>query len=145
MIAATLAVLVATRALPAELADRDVWQERVFWLAWLLALVHAAYRSAPVQRARIAPAWREQCWAVCALSLGAAILNWITTGDHLLHTISTGYWPVAGFDLALLSTALIASLAATRLGRREAASALDQSATIDDASSMVATNEVAHG
>jgi len=69
MLAATLAMLVATRLLPSELAERDVWQERVFWLTWLLALAHGVYRSAPVQRARIAPAWREQCWVVCVLSI----------------------------------------------------------------------------
>jgi uncharacterized iron-regulated membrane protein len=145
MLAATLAMLVATRALPAELAERDVWQERVFWSTWLLALVHAAYRSAPVPQARIAPAWREQCWAVCALSLSAAVLNWVATGDHLLRTIRTGYWPVAGFDLVLLGTAALSWLAAAHLGRREAASALDASDNVDDVSPVARANEVVHG
>ena len=82
-----MSILVANRLLPEDLADRDDWEKGVFWGAWVLALAHAAWRSAAVQRARISPAWREQCWAVAALALTAVVLNWITTGDHLLKTI----------------------------------------------------------
>jgi uncharacterized iron-regulated membrane protein len=41
MLIAAAAILVANRLLPAELADRGLWEERVFWAAWLAALVHA--------------------------------------------------------------------------------------------------------
>ncbi|HMJ15273.1 MAG TPA: PepSY-associated TM helix domain-containing protein [Polyangiaceae bacterium] len=117
---ATLCLLVANRAFPEALAERGAWEERVFWGAWLLAFVHAAWRSSPVLRARIAPAWREHCYAVMLLAPSAVLLNWITTGDHLGRTIPLGYWPVAGFDLALLVTGGIAAFAAGRLRRREA-------------------------
>jgi uncharacterized iron-regulated membrane protein len=119
MLLATLAILVGNRVLPAGLEHRAIWEERVFWFAWLLAFAHAAARSAPVRQARIAPAWREQCWAVAALAAAAVVLNWTTTGDHLLTTIGAGYWPVAGLDLALLSTSALAALTALRLRRRE--------------------------
>ncbi|MFT3954510.1 MAG: PepSY-associated TM helix domain-containing protein [Piscinibacter sp.] len=119
MVVAALAILVANRLLPADLAHRGDWEERVFWAAWLLAFGHAAWRSAAVREARIAPAWREQCWAIVALALAAVGLNWATTGDHLLRTIGAGYWPVAGLDLALLASAAIAVLAARRLRLRE--------------------------
>jgi hypothetical protein len=46
-------------------------------------------------------------------------LNWITTGDHLIATLSAGYWPVAGVDLTLLAGGTIALLAARRLKQRE--------------------------
>ena len=67
----------------------------------------------------MSPAWAEQCWAAAALAVAAVLLNWVTTGDHLLRTIGNGYWPVAGVDLALLAAAALAVVAARRLRRRE--------------------------
>lgn len=120
MLVAALAMLVANRLLPAGLPARGDWEERLFWLAWLAALAHAAWRSAAVMQARLTPAWREQCWAVAALALSAVLLNWLTTGDHLVRTVVTDtYWPVAGVDLSLLATAGIAAWAARRLARIE--------------------------
>lgn len=120
MLVATLAMLVANRVLPAELPARGDWEERAFWFAWLAALAHAGWRSSVVTLGRIAPAWREQCWAVAALALLAVLLNGWTTGDHLVRTLVTDpYWPVAGVDLSLLATAGLAAWAARRLARRE--------------------------
>jgi hypothetical protein len=119
MLVATASMLVANRLLPDGMADRSEWQKGAFWAAWALALLHAAWRSAAVQQARIAPAWREQCWAVAGLAIAAVLLNWITTGDHLFKTLGAGYWPVAGFDLSLLVAAGLAVLAARRLRYRE--------------------------
>lgn len=121
MVVAALAILVANRALPAALEHRDAWEKGAFWGAWALALAHAAWRSAPVRQARLAPAWREQCCAIAALALAAVVLNGLTTGDHLLVTLGAGYWPVAGLDLALLATSAIAIAAARQLARRERA------------------------
>ena len=89
----------------------------------MLALLHAAWRSAPVARGLPNPAWREQCWVIAALAVAAMLLNWLTTGDHLLRTLAAGYWPVAGVDLALLATAAIAAAAGRMLGRRTTARA----------------------
>lgn len=119
MLIATLAMLVANRLLPDDLAHRDLWQKGVFWASWLVSLFHAAWRSAPVLNGRLAPSWREQCGAVAALAAAAVGSNWITTGDHLARTISQAYWPVAGLDCALLFTAVLALLVARRLRRRE--------------------------
>jgi hypothetical protein len=119
VLVATLSMLVANRLLPVDLAERDSWEEGAFFGAWLLALGHALWRSAPVQQARVAPAWREQCWVVVALAVAAVGSNWLTTGDHLMKTIASGYWPVAGFDLALLFAALVALLSALKLRRVE--------------------------
>lgn len=122
MLVATLAMLVANRLLPASLPQRGGWEEAAFWGAWLLAMAHAAWRTAPVRQARIAPAWREQCAAVAVLALLAVGLNAATTGDHLGRTIAAGDWAVAGVDLSLLAAAGIAVVAARRLARRERAS-----------------------
>ncbi|HEY4529289.1 MAG TPA: PepSY-associated TM helix domain-containing protein [Luteimonas sp.] len=116
MVLATLGILVANRALPADLPARGDWEQRAFWATWVLALLHAAWRSGPVARGLPNPAWREQAWGIAALAALAALLNWVTTGDHLLRTLGEGYWPVAGVDLALLAVAALAVLVARRLG-----------------------------
>jgi uncharacterized iron-regulated membrane protein len=138
---ATLSILVANRVLPGDLADRGAWEERVFFGAWLAAFVHAALRSAPVRLGRLTPAWREQCFAVALLAALAVVLNWITTGDHLVRTIGRSYWPVAGFDLALLATASIALFAAARLKRWSTAGAAAESEPLEIAPDA----EAAHG
>jgi uncharacterized iron-regulated membrane protein len=119
MLIATVSMLVANRVLPGDWPARGDAQEGAFWAAWLLAMAHAFWRSSPVLQARLSPAWREQCLAFAALAVTAVLLNWATTGDHLLQTLVQGYWPVAGFDLALIASAALAALAARRLRRRE--------------------------
>jgi uncharacterized iron-regulated membrane protein len=121
MILAALGILVANRLLPEGLPARGDWERYAFWGTWSLALLHAAWRSAAVAQGRPNPAWREQCWAISAMAVAAVLLNWITTGDHLLRTLATGYWPVAGVDLMLLSSATIAAFAARALGRQASA------------------------
>jgi len=121
MVIAATAILLANRLLPEDLAERGAWEEAVFWSAWTLAFVHAAWRAPAVREARRSPAWREQCWVLAAVSLTAVLMNWVTTGDHLLKTLGAGYWPVAGLDLALIVVSLIAATTAVSLRRREAA------------------------
>jgi len=122
MLIAALGILIANRLLPDTLPAgwpaRGDLEQYLFWATWALALVHAMVRSAPVAQARTNPAWREQCWAVAVMAVAAVSLNWITTGDHLPKTLSTGYWPVAGVDLFLLTGAVIAALSARWLKRR---------------------------
>ncbi|AFT72356.1 PepSY domain protein [Alloalcanivorax dieselolei B5] len=118
MLIATLGILIANRLLPTNLPARGDWEQYCFWGVWALAMAHAFWRTAPVARARLAPAWGEQCWAIAVLAVSAVVLNWVTTGDHLLKTLSAGYWPVAGVDLFMLVSALVAVLTARRLKRR---------------------------
>lgn len=122
MVIAALGMLVANRLLPADLAGKGDWEQLAFWTAWGLALVHAFWRGAPVARARMNPAWREQCRTIAALAVAAAVLNAVTTGDHLVKTLFTDtYWAVAGVDLSLLAGAALALWAARRLARHELA------------------------
>lgn len=139
MLVATVAILVANRLLPMDLPERSHWEEAVFWCAWLLAGVHAAWRSKAVVQGRLSPAWREQCLTISLLGVSAALLNWITTGDHLLITLSQGYWPVAGLDLALLASAGIALKVSLWLRRRESVPVATGSAR------STASLEAAHG
>lgn len=127
MVLATLGILIANRLLPDALPGRGDWERYAFWAVWALALVHAGIRGAPVARGLSNPAWREQTWAIAVLAVAAVALNWITTGDHLLRTLSQGYWPVAGIDLFLLATAAVAMIAARKLGQRAHARQLSHS------------------
>ncbi|MES2265031.1 MAG: PepSY-associated TM helix domain-containing protein [Pseudomonadota bacterium] len=131
MLLAVLAMLVANRLLPDGLPHRGDWQKNIFWGAWFLAFLHAWWRSAPVLRACISPAWREQCSMLAVLAAGAVLLNAVTTGDHLFKTVGAAYWPVAGFDLALLAVAVVALLAALRLRRREQPDSGEMSSSIN--------------
>ena len=104
MVIAAIAMLVANRLLPADLPGKGGFEQNVFWSSWVLALVHAAWRSAPVARAAFNPAWREQCWVIALLAIAAVALNWMSTGDHLVKTLFTDtYLAVAGVDLSLLA------------------------------------------
>lgn len=116
MLIAAIGMLVANRVLPTDLAGKGEWEQTAFWSLWGLALLHAVWRSSPVAKARRNPAWREQLLLIGFLSLSAVVLNWITTGDHLIKTIFTDtYWAVAGVDLSLIATAVVAFCAAARL------------------------------
>ena len=126
MVIATLVILIANRLLPqilpASWPARSDLEQYLFWAGWGLAMVHAFMRSAPVAKGLMNPAWREQCRAIAALALLAVLLNWFTTGDHLLKTVwSDTYWPVAGVDLFLLSGAWLAWTSARKLNQRTAA------------------------
>jgi uncharacterized iron-regulated membrane protein len=132
MLVATLAILVANRLLPPEMAQRGDWEKASFWGAWVIAAVHALWRSAPVRDARLSPAWAEQCGAIAALAFAAVALNWITTGDHLVKTLGERFWPVAGLDLALLVAGAIAAMAAVALRRRAGVAVAETGAAAPD-------------
>jgi len=124
IVIATLAFFIANRLLPLgasfagyERAALEVW---AFYLVWIATFAHAWLRPGR--------AWREQCWAIAALALLAPVLNWITTGDHLLKTVLEGYWPVAGMDLLLLTGAGVAVYAARKLSRAQSSPATARSA-----------------
>jgi len=142
MLLAAVGMLVGNRLLPGTLPEgwppRGNLEEYIFWGVWVLAMAHAFWRSAPVAQARMNPAWIDQCFALAFLAPLAVVLNWITTGDHLANTISAGYWPVAGLDLALLVVAGLAFIAGRHLRRKTQT----ESAT---AANELGNAEVQHG
>ncbi len=113
IIVATGAFLVANRLLPMDTLWSDLarpeLEVRIFFLTWVLTLFHAATRAGK--------AWSEQSWTIAALCVFAVILNWITTGDHVIAAAGRGLWSVAGMDLALLISAVVAAFSAMRLQR----------------------------
>lgn len=112
---ATLGMLVANRLLPAALEQRARWEVVAFAVAWALAALHAlwhVWRSVD-ERAL----WMKQSIAIAALASIALLLNGWSTGDHLLRSVLSGQWAVAGVDQMLLSTALLAAWNGRRLAR----------------------------
>lgn len=114
VVLATLAFFAANRLLPLAAGfagqDRAALEIWVFFLAWAGSFVHAWRRSTV--------AWREQCRAICFMAVACALLNAATTGDHLLRTLSSGQWAVAGMDAMLLATVAISAWVAHRLSRK---------------------------
>ena len=119
IVIATLAYFVVNRLLPLGMGflgeDRAALEIWAFYLVWLASFAHAGLRPRR--------AWIEQCGAIAVLAFVAALLNAITTGDHLVRSLGHRHlWPVAGMDILLLAGAATAALAAVRLGSRPAPS-----------------------
>jgi hypothetical protein len=115
---ATLSFFVVNRLLPLGVTfagyDRAALEIWTFYLVWLATLAHAWLRPGR--------AWIEQCWCIAALAVAAVLLNWMTTGDHLIRSLSHRYlWPIAGMDLLLLAGALLTALTARKLQHRASA------------------------
>ncbi|MBK3867096.1 PepSY domain-containing protein [Pseudomonas stutzeri] len=109
---ACVALLWSNRLLPAELANRQGWELRLFFGAWALSWLHAWLRK-PVQ------AWRDQLSAVAMLALGLPLLELMTV-DAALDGIRQSVL-AAVFAMGLLAgwTAWkIPALAAARKARQ---------------------------
>lgn len=101
----------ANRLLPVELAERALWEMRVFFLAWALCALHGFLKRDPQS------AWKEQVYSSAALFVLLPLLNVITTQNHLLVTLPNETWRLAGFDLTALAAGVLLGWTARRLGR----------------------------
>ena len=104
---ACVALLWANRLLPADLAEREGWELRVFFGAWLAALLHARLR-APLR------GWLEQLAASAVLLLGLPLLD-LQTALAVPDRIRLGV-DLTGFGLGALL-----ALAAWKVSKRPAA------------------------
>lgn len=111
ILVATGAFLIANRLLSEDAVaggmGRASLEKAVFYGVWVATFVHAASRGRT--------AWIGQTRLIAACSVVAVLLNWITTGDHLVAAVSSGLWAVAGVDLVLLTAAGIAAGAGKKL------------------------------
>lgn len=98
LVTAVAAYFCANRLLPLALAERSGWEVRVFFLAWLGSLVHAALR--PTRQG-----WIEQLSLATVLYLSLPLLGMLTTSRGLTHAIAANDWAMAGVDLSLLGCA----------------------------------------
>jgi uncharacterized iron-regulated membrane protein len=101
----------ANRLLPVGLEGRAAWEIHGLFAVWLLAIVYGLLR--PEKRA-----WVEVL-SLAALAFGLVpLLNALTTDRHLGVTLPAGDWGLAGFDLSMLTLALLLGAAAWRLRRK---------------------------
>ena len=86
------------RLLPSALTQRGQWEIHGFFLVWAACLIWACMR--PAKRA-----WIE-LWATAAILLALLpVLNGVTTGRPLWHSLREGDLLFAAFDLAWLALA----------------------------------------
>lgn len=100
----------ANRLIPLGAESRADWEVNAFFIAWGLSLVHAVLRSGR-------RAWGEQL-ALGALAFALLpLLNGLTTGQGLNHSLRVGDWAMAGFDLTALGIGLLLAWLAGKLLR----------------------------
>ncbi|MCA1326105.1 PepSY-associated TM helix domain-containing protein [Herbaspirillum sp. alder98] len=92
---ACIGFLYANRLIPADFVGRQLLEIQAFFAIWMACLLHAAWR--PASRA-----WNEQLVAAGLLCLGLPLLNWASTGQHLLHYAQRGDWQRGGVELTSL-------------------------------------------
>lgn len=83
------------RIIPAQLEGRSDLEIKIFFIVWLITLIHSAIR--PYRKA-----WLEQLALSSILFLLIPILNAVTGGRSLWSSIYNGQWVVANFDIACL-------------------------------------------
>ncbi len=112
LLGALAAYFAANRLLPVDLAARESWEIRVFFLTWLLALVHALLR--PDRRG-----WTEQLAAITVLWAALPVLNMMTTDSHLFTATAWRTGALAGFDVVCLLMAASGGYALWRVVQRQ--------------------------
>ena len=108
---AIAAYFLCNRLVSAASPGRTVWEVGCFFAVWLVAGLHAAIRP---QRA----AWREQLWLAAGLFAAVPLVNAVTTGRGLPHSLINGDWVFAGFDLTALTTAALFAMSAVYYAKR---------------------------
>lgn len=101
----------ANRLLPVELAGRSGWEVKSFFIAWGLSAVHAGLRPA-------GRAWIEQLSLAALAFAGLPVLNALTTGNGLLHSVPAGDWAMAGVDFTALAWGLLLAWTVAKLRRQ---------------------------
>lgn len=116
IIIATAAFLIANRLLAQDAAllgqSRAALEIWAFFIVWLASFLHAALSGKS--------AWVHQSWAISVFGIAAVLLNWMTTGDHIIAALQRGLWPIAGMDVVILCGAVVAIMSALGVERYRA-------------------------
>ncbi|WOE31654.1 MULTISPECIES: PepSY-associated TM helix domain-containing protein [unclassified Acinetobacter] len=84
----------ANRFIPADMNMRLEWEIRIFFIVWLITLIYAICRTSR-------QAWLELLACASILFALLPLINAITGGQGLWHTLVQGQWVIASFDLAM--------------------------------------------
>lgn len=108
------AYLWGNRLLPTTMPGRASFEIDVFFMAWAAALAHALLRPAKA-------AWVEQLWLGAGLLALLPVLNAMTTGRPLWHSVAQGDWVFIGMDLMCWALAALHVHLAVRTLRHQPA------------------------
>lgn len=107
---AMTAFLWGNRLLPVDLAARGSREIDLFFAVWAGTLLYALARPAR-------KAWIELLWLAAALLALLPGLNALTTQRPFWHSVATGDWVYAGFDLMMWALAALHAVLAWRTMR----------------------------
>lgn len=96
------------RLLPVAMPGRERGEVIGFFLVWMLAFAHAAWRRPP-------RAWTEQLRTMALLCLALPLLNAVTTGDSVFTYLRAGDSLRAGVELTAVALGLLAAWAAMKV------------------------------
>ncbi|RZT10389.1 Uncharacterized iron-regulated membrane protein [Duganella sp. CF402] len=113
---ACIGFLWSNRLLPLGLPERHEWEVAAFFGVWAAALAHAAWRPA-------AQAWSEQLATCAALCVALPLLNFASTGQHLLAYLERRDLERAAVELTAIAIGVLLAIVAARIGRRSSISA----------------------
>ncbi|AFJ02509.1 iron-regulated membrane protein [Methylophaga frappieri] len=101
---ATAAAFWANRLLPTTIAQRELWEIRIFFIVWLGSLLYSLFRNHR-------QAWIEQLALMALLFLTLPIYNLWRLPGHSLLTFS--------FDVVLLVMGMLALITSRKLSQRQ--------------------------
>jgi uncharacterized iron-regulated membrane protein len=136
LLVATGAYFWANRLIPADLAQRNEWEIRVFFIVWAVSLAHALARRHPT-------AWVEQLVGAGLLSASLPFLNAFTGGLSLFGSIYLDQWLLAGFDLCALVSGAALLYAARQVHLHAPQTALTRPAPVTVAALPTETDAIA--
>jgi hypothetical protein len=120
---ACVAHLWAIRLLPYGMADRPIWEVRMFFVAWALAFAHAALRQTRT-------AWTEQLAATAILCIGLPVLGFLVPHSNLFEMIGRGDWKTAGVDLSSVGFGIVLATMARIVSGKRATQSLQKPSLI---------------
>lgn len=97
---ACAAYFYANRFIPVDMDMRLNWEIRSFFIVWVMTLIYAVVRTHR-------QAWLELLMVATVAFALLPIINPLTGGQALWHTMANGQWVIATFDLAMWVLAVI--------------------------------------
>ena len=89
----------ANRLLPVSFSGRENWEINSLFISWAAMLV---YPYVVAHKRSTNQIWVDQLTIAAVLFGLLPVLNFLTTDVHLGHTLLSGNWVLAGFDLTML-------------------------------------------
>ncbi|BCA56629.1 membrane protein [Nitrospira sp. KM1] len=99
------------RLLPVDVADRALWEMRLFFLAWSLCAVYSFTQQDALGL------WKRLLHISGLLFVLLPVLNMVTTESHVVQSLADHNWRLAGVDLVSLGVGSILCWTAWRISR----------------------------